>query len=434
MLIRGEEYKNKSIQSFSLVELLITIAILAIMAGAIVVVISPGELLAQARDSNRMAELNSLNKVITMHSNSVGGFRGAPDIVYISIPSNLANCSDLSLPALPAGWSYRCVTAANLRRVDGLGWIPINFNAMPGGSPFNQLPIDPVNSATNTLYFAYTRGSGGYAAVALLESARHGRSALQDGGSDAGRYEVGTDLSLWSRASGLVGYWSFTGVGAITNNQTIGMEDASGNNNHGRASNTNAAGMTFATGQVRQAASFDGVDDRVEILNRPTLDNITDAVTVEAWINTRAFGVNQYRGMVVKRSPLTADGCLVGYGFVSSWGDGRDVWFAMHPEGVPSSCGNWVTANTALSLNNWYHVVGTYDSITGRQKIYINGSLRNTRTWTVGTRIRVSTGTPLEIGRNQHSFWSFNGLIDEVRIYNRALSASEVRANFNAGR
>jgi len=186
-------------------------------------------------------------------------------------------------------------------------------------------------------------------------------------------------------------------------------------------------------GRVGNAVTFDGVDDFVSRPGTASLDNIIDAVTVEAWINIRAFGVNQYRGIVSKRSPLVVDGCLVGYGFVSSWGEGRDVWFAVHPEGR-NDCGNWVTAGMTLSLNQWYHVVGTYDSATGRQKIYVNGSLRNTHTWAVGTRIRASIGTPLEIGRNHQIGWVFNGLIDEVRIHNRALSATEIRTIFNATR
>ncbi len=414
MLIRGVEYKNKSIQSFSLIELLITIAILAIIAGSIVVVISPGELLAQARDSNRMAELNSLNKAITMHSNSVGGFRGAPDIVYISIPSNLTNCSDLSLPTLPAGWSYRCVTTANLRRVDGLGWIPINFNAMPGGSPFHQLPIDPVNSAADTLYFAYTRGSGGYAAVALLQSVRHGRSALQDGGSDAGRYEVGTDLSLWSRASGLVGYWPFTGVGTITNNQTIGMEDASGNNNHGRASNANATGMTFTTGQVRQAISFDGVDDFVEVTH-----SLSSPITISGWVRLTDFGKTQNTFFDVSpHNVLTISLNRTGIGNTHVFIGNSTVWL-----GTPS-----IISSTNLTLNQWHYIAFTCDGIVSR--LFHDGRL-------VGSSPHIPSnfGTFYRLGRLAHpAVEAFRGSLDEVRIYNRALSASEVRANFNAGR
>jgi len=175
------------------------------------------------------------------------------------------------------------------------------------------------------------------------------------------------------------------------------------------------------------------VDDFIRVSSHPSLDNVIDAVTVEAWINIRERGVNEYRGIVVKQSPHIVDGCRVGYGFVSSWGSGDSIWFAVHPEGR-NDCDNWVMPGMIFSLNNWYHIVGTYSSITGRQEIYVNGSLRGTRLWPINTRIRASVGTPLEIGRNTMAGWEFNGLIDEVRIYNRALSATEIMANFNATR
>jgi len=417
MLIRGEEYKNKYIQSFSLVELLIVIAVLIIMAGALVVVISPGELLAQARDSNRMSELNSLNKAITMHANyAIGAFRGDPNVVYTSLLSTSLNCADLSLPALPAGWSYRCVTTeANLRRIDGSGWLPINFNAIPGGSPFIQLPIDPINSAASTLYFAYTRGSGGYAAVALLESARHGRSALQDGGNDAGRYEVGTDLLLWSRASGLVGYWPFTGAGAVANNQTIGMEDASGNNNHGRASNANATGMAFTTGQVGGAISFDGVDDFVTVGNASILQTPAGTTfTYEAWI--RGLPGQVPNQMFINRFlPYFRVEAGRLHLSIRAAGSQRNVW-----------------GLTLLSSDRWHHVVATFDA-TGMMRVFLNGVLDGT----AGPFLPIDNqGDAMRFGIHGAPPGSlfYRGILDEVRIYNRALSASEIRANFNAGR
>jgi prepilin-type N-terminal cleavage/methylation domain-containing protein len=188
-------------KGFTLNELLIVIAILAVMAGSAVIVLNPGELLGQGRDSKRIGELNSLASAITLHTNSViGGYKGELKTVYISLPDTSENCDSILslLPSLPVGWSYHCVLEGDLRKTDGDGWLPMNFNAMPGGSPFNQLPIDPENSAENNLYFAYAKSDTGYVLATLLESEKQRVKANEDGGSDPERFEIGSDFSLWA--------------------------------------------------------------------------------------------------------------------------------------------------------------------------------------------------------------------------------------------
>jgi hypothetical protein len=82
------------------------------------------------------------------------------------------------------------------------------------------------------------------------------------------------------------------------------------------------------------------------------------------------------------------------------------------------------TGPSVLPLNAWTHLAATYDGTTLR--LYVNGALATSTS--VGGAIPVSTGV-LRIGGN--SIWSewFKGLIDEVRVYNRALSQSEIQAD-----
>ena len=220
-----------------------------------------------------------------------------------------------------------------------------------------------------------------------------------------------------------VGIWDLNERAGIT------AGDRSGYGNDGIIH----GGAAWRDGIIGSALEFDGVDDFVNVGASASLDNITKAVTVEAWAKANTYGTNEYRGIVSKRSPLIIDGCRVGYGLVSSWGDGRSVWFGVHMEGV-SDCGNWVDPGiTTLALGQWYHLVGTYDSTTGKQKIYIDGSLKGTRSWAVGTRIRSSVGTSLEIGRNHHPGWNFDGLIDQARIYSRALDLAQIQKLYAEG-
>src|SRR5262249_7873765 len=85
-----------------------------------------------------------------------------------------------------------------------------------------------------------------------------------------------------------------------------------------------------------------------------------------------------------------------------------------------------VLGTSALPLNTWSHLAETYDGSS--LKLYVNGVLVSSRALTGSI---TTSGSPLRIGGN--SVWGeyFNGLIDEVRVYNRALSQGEVQADLN---
>ncbi|MFA5053458.1 MAG: prepilin-type N-terminal cleavage/methylation domain-containing protein [Parcubacteria group bacterium] len=201
-----QNFAKKKLGGFTLIELLIVLAILSVLAGTVVLVLNPGEILAEGRDAKRIGELNSLAEGITFQFNSVvGGYKGEKNKVYISLSDSSSTCNSLTslLPNLSVGWSYHCVSAENLKKTDGTGWLPISLNALPGGSPFNELPTDPKNLAAGNLFFAYVYGDAGYVLTSLLESESHRKDAEKDGGSDPNRYEIGSDLSLWANALGL---------------------------------------------------------------------------------------------------------------------------------------------------------------------------------------------------------------------------------------
>lgn len=78
--------------------------------------------------------MENLHKAISMYMASApNGNFGTTGDVYVSLPSAQSNCSDLSLPTGP---TYHCVTAANLTKTDGTGWIPVNLSASGFSSPF----------------------------------------------------------------------------------------------------------------------------------------------------------------------------------------------------------------------------------------------------------------------------------------------------------
>ncbi|MBI5631873.1 MAG: carboxypeptidase regulatory-like domain-containing protein [Nitrospirae bacterium] len=167
-------------------------------------------------------------------------------------------------------------------------------------------------------------------------------------------------------------------------------------------------GAVFSAGKVNKAFSFDGIDDFVQVPDSASLD-IAGQITMDAWIYPTALG-----GRIVDK--ITAGGSN-GYLLDTYGGVAR---FIIGSQGLNSA--------TALPLNTWTHVAATYDGVM--MNVYLNGSLDNSRA--VSGAIPVNT-LPLRIGADSNGANPFSGLIDEVEVFNRALSADEIAAIFNAG-
>ena len=183
--------------------------------------------------------------------------------------------------------------------------------------------------------------------------------------------------------------------------------DASGNGNNGVIS---GAAWTPA-GRLGGALSFDGIDDRVTVPDAASLD-LTSGMTLEAWVQPTAAAANDWRTVILKEA-------------------GNDLAYALYasgpagpPEGYVTGGGTTgVTGSDSLPLGTWTHLALTYDGTALR--LYRNGVA-------IGTQNRtgaIATSTnPLQIGGN--AVWGeyFRGLIDEVRVYNRALAPAEIAA------
>ncbi|MCX6736945.1 MAG: LamG domain-containing protein, partial [Candidatus Parcubacteria bacterium] len=342
---------------------------------------------------------------------------GQINTVYVSLPSNQANCSDLSLPNLPTSWVYACKPLADYRKVDGTGWIPINFTNVTGYS-LVSLPIDPKNN--NIYYYAYVTG-GSWSLSSLLESEKRLKEvATKDQGTDDGRYEIGSDLSLWSQASGLVGYWKFDeGSGTTT------IDDSEYNHNG------TITGATYVTGKVGGALSFNGTNNLIVVgtgISELGFNNSDFSVMV--WIKLGVLGKLQsivdnelWDGWPGWYLRIDASNRLVG--------NIRSV-----PDGAVSA--GSISSNT-FGVSSWNQVVMTIkrDSSTGI-KLYINGN--EVSYAAQGNPTLITTGIDngsLGTAMGAYNYASgllipFTGMIDDVRIYNRVLSVSEIQSLYNA--
>jgi hypothetical protein len=201
--------------------------------------------------------------------------------------------------------------------------------------------------------------------------------------------------------SGLVGAWGFDEPSGTT------VTDASGNGNTGTIS-----GATRTTGHSGGGLSFDGVNDWVTVADAPSLD-LTTAMTLEAWVRPSALGTT-WRTVVLKEQPAQLVYALYA---------GTDT--ASRPSAnVFTNADHGLLGPSALTTNTWTHLAMTWDQSTVR--LYVNGVQVSSAALSGTAR---TSDSPLRIGGN--AIWPewFNGIIDEVRVYNRALTAAEVVAD-----
>ena len=401
-------YYNNNSSSFTLIELLVVIAILAILMAVVVVTINPAEILKKTRDTKRFNDLSNLQELLQL-ANSEGLL--TPSIcdgtkIYISLPNSIS----LSNTNLPAGVSWQQVSEADLRNSNGTGWIPINLSgSYTSGFSMASLPVDPQNTLNDNLYYTfYCNPQQEYILTSYMESKTFGPKGNEtsktnkDGGPDPYLYEVGSDLFISPLKP--VASWSFDeGAGTIAN-------DSSGNNNNGIL----YGNPTWTTeGQVNKALSFDGSNDYVDCGNDESL-NLTSVGSVEVWANIKTY--SNYPGIVSK-------------GAIGGWDtNGYGIWLwegkvagtitnkAENPNHITFSFGS-------PAINKWNHYVLVWDGsyVYG----YFNGIEVFKQTQTLNVPI---TSYNLELSHIAST--AFNGLIDEVRIYNRALSAEEIKRHY----
>ncbi len=192
-------------------------------------------------------------------------------------------------------------------------------------------------------------------------------------------------------------------------------QDSSGNGNDG----TNN-GATYTTGVSGQALSFDGVNDYVEVPNSASLQFTSSTpFSIDGWINVGSFTTGEVESIIAKWGDAGGE---FGYGVIVN--TDRKLHFSLDQFG---SHRNNAIGATVIAANTWYHFAATYDGTT--MQVYLNGVLEGSTTKTVSGS---ASSTPLKIGGQVFEPGAFTGLIDEVKIYSRALSASEVQANYDA--
>jgi hypothetical protein len=205
--------------------------------------------------------------------------------------------------------------------------------------------------------------------------------------------------------SGLVAWYPFNG----------NSNDESGNGNTGTVNGATLTNDRF--GNANSAYHFDG-NDYIVIGSSSSID-LRNNVSISVWIKTETADMTGPHQIVFRGDPQ----------------DAHDPYYICFDNGTLGffrnvSTGYQVVGATfdgnILNTSDTYHIVGTYDSITGEMRVYLNGMLKNQITTFAYVNYPTSTFWNTIGSEEDGAPQNYYGVIDDVRIYNRALEQSEI--------
>lgn len=213
-------------------------------------------------------------------------------------------------------------------------------------------------------------------------------------------------------ASDAVAILSFEeGPGATTAN------DLSGNSNNGSISGAAWSSTTYGA-KSSYSLNFDGTDDFVSVSHAQS-QLITGSGAISAWIYPRGLG--ETAGRIADKSTDTGGN----NGFLLALEGSNRVQFKINNQTTVYS------GSESVSYNRWMHVLVSWDE-TGLATFYING-LQSGSPANAGSPTGMTTTAPLTIGnRSNNTDRTFNGYIDDVRVYAQSLSLAEVQGIYRA--
>ena len=215
--------------------------------------------------------------------------------------------------------------------------------------------------------------------------------------------------SLASAPGGLAAAWGFNEASGTT------TADASGNNNTA----TLVGGPARVAGKYGNALSFDQINDYLSVPNSSSLNFAGNAATLSMWINPAS---------------VTGDSIVLGkfwstnfsspyYQYGLELSGGRPHFYVGTTTGAVGAA-----MDTALAVNQWTHLAVVFDGVSAQ--FYVNGTMVSSKLLIASITAR---GMPLRLGADAETAQFYKGLLDNVRIYNRALSGTEVVTDMNSG-
>ncbi len=215
--------------------------------------------------------------------------------------------------------------------------------------------------------------------------------------------------------AGLVGHWNFdeSSWSGVANE----VKDVSGLNNHGSSND----GASIAAGHFNNAGEFDGNNDYVEFSNEQNFD-LTSDFHIEMWINHNSSSYSTSKTIISKTNTATN----IGHSFYL----GLQTSGTLRGRVASGTNDNYLTSPDAIPSGEWVHIAFRVSS--NELSLFVNSTLVATTPKTITIQ---ENNAPLRIGRNPDSAlnYCFEGLIDNVKIYDRILSNSEIQNSYLDG-
>ena len=381
---------------FTLIELLVVIAVLGVLAGGVLVAINPLEKIAKAKDSTKKTTVSQLVNALQSYYTLSGGKYPQAGSAWID---TLVSNGDLKNVPPQAGGVACAPASSNHNGYCYKTNTPYNTEAIVyAGLESSERPSGTSGTTPYIMWSSATGESGIYYSIA---------SDVPDAIVTSGF----TSGPISTLTQGLAGWWKMNG----------NADDSSGNGNNGTV--TGATLTTDRKGQTNKAYNFPNSGSNViTITDTSLLDFGTSPFSVSFWFkSTKGTGSHE-----VPISKKLHTGNVAGWLF----------WFATSDEFrflTSNSVGDTSMATTAGAQwrdSNWHHVVGVREG-NGTLRLFVDNVEVAINE---GATLRdVNNAIDLRIGRTGEDSTLLKGDMDDVRIYNRVLSADEVSNLFSAG-
>ncbi|MBT6336091.1 DUF2341 domain-containing protein [Candidatus Woesearchaeota archaeon] len=243
----------------------------------------------------------------------------------------------------------------------------------------------------------------------------------------------GTNYTYYNDS--LILMMNFDNVSSLNENDAL-IFDISGNGNNG---SVDGATFNSTAGKYSGAYEFDGTNDYINVLNESVINNLS-VKTVSAWFYAKGWGqiagspASGGWGRIVSKSSGNGFGWQLMLTEIAS--DSTYNNTLQYRQDFDSTDGGWRLANDSIELNKWYCVTVTYNNtnVSNDPKIYLNGIEQTIVEYsTPSGDARDDSSRNLTIGAwtssDSVARW-FNGTIDEVRLWNRILSADEISQQY----
>ena len=221
-------------------------------------------------------------------------------------------------------------------------------------------------------------------------------------------WAIGTEASL-----GPIAHWKLDETGGFN------AEDSAGDND-----GMLTGGNDWIPALIDGGLDFDGSNDYVDV---GSFDVSGSGITMMGWFNAEAIATDDGRIVSKANGPNEGDA----WWQLSSTDSGSDRYLRMRIKAGGTTT-TMADSSVNLSTGQWYLAVATYSNATGDMKLYLNRTEIASGTHAVGGAVDTDAAVPVAIGANGTAERFFNGVLDDVRVYDYALTATEIADLYDA--